>query len=120
MNINDKTKEIIEKIHLISGNKKENVKNFFESLAIFIIMSYYGKEEIYLPYIGKMKFNYIGEVLDGDFKTAKVEMEFVPDEFLLKNVGQIEDKEEPDVIKFFTSRIQSALGEYLDLDIMGK
>ena len=111
-NINS-SKDTIEKIHLISGNKKEDTKNFFEALAIYVIMNYYGKEEIYLPNIGKLYFTYIGDQIKNEKKKAKVELEFEPDDFLLRNIGQIEDGDEPDVSKFFISKIQSTLGEYL-------
>lgn len=110
---NNKGKETIERMHLISGNKKDDTKNFFEALAIYIIMNYYGKDEIYLPYIGKLYFKYLGDQYQEDRKRAKVELEFEPDDFLLRNIGQIEDGDEPDITKFFTSRIQATLGEYL-------
>lgn len=118
MNLNDPAKETIEKIHLIGGFKKEDTKTFFESLAIYMILNYYGKEDIYLPYIGKIRFHYIGEELVSNKKKAKVDLHFIPDDFLLKNIGQIEDEDTPDIVKLFESRIQSTLGEYLGEDIL--
>ncbi len=118
MQLSEKAKETIEKIHLISGTKKEDTKNLFEALGIYIILNYYGQEEIYLPYVGKLRFNYLGDDLVQNSKRAKVELEFEPDNFLLKNIGQIEDDDIPDVVKLFQSRIQATLGEYLGEDIL--
>ena len=118
MQLSDKAKETIEKIHLISGEKKEDTKSFFEALGIYIILNYYGQDEIYLPYIGKLRFNYLGDELIQNSKQAKVDLEFEPDSFLLKNIGQIEDDDIPDVVKLFQSRIQSTLGEYLGEEIL--
>ena len=114
----DLTNEVIEKIHLISGNTKEETKSFFEALAIYIIMNYYGKEKIYLPQIGNFYIKYIGDIKESNKKKAVIEFEFEPDNFLLRNVGQIEDGKEPDVVKFFKSRIRATLGEYIGEDYL--
>ena len=108
-------KEVYEKIHNISGLSLEDTKLFFESLFIYTMLNYLEKEPTYFPNVGKVKFNYIGEQYsNGTNKKARVDFEFEPDDYLLKNIGQAEDGDETDIEKKFKERIGSVLVDIVE------
>jgi hypothetical protein len=114
MKINKDAKEILEKIHLISGVKKDDVTSVLESLTILIVLNYLNNEDTYIPFIGNCSLRYKGDkTVDGKLE-AVVECEFNIDDFLLRNIGQVEDDGVTDAEKILKRRIYATLGEYLN------
>ena len=52
MRINTNNKNLIEKIHLISGESKDSVRSFFESLATLILVDYLEDGTTNIPSFG--------------------------------------------------------------------
>lgn len=113
MKLSNKGKETIERLNLLSGVGKENTRNFFESLLTLITVDYLDGESTYLPFIGNVSITYKGDRYEGDVKKAILELDIEPDDVLTKNIGQIQDGDEPDIEKIFEKRLQNALNEKL-------
>jgi len=114
MKVNKEGKEILERIHLISGVKKDDVISVLESLSILIVLNYLNNDDTYIPFIGNCHLEYKGDkVIDGKAE-AVVKCIFSVDDFLLRNIGQIEDGISVDAEKILKRKIYSTLGEYLN------
>lgn len=106
-------KDTIDKMYLFSGENKNLIRTFFESLISIIMLDYMEGEETNIPFFGTIKIEYEkDEIIDGE-KEAKVSLDFTPDPTLLKNVGQINDGEESDVKKMIILRMREAIRKYL-------
>ena len=117
MRFSRNSKETIDKISLISGIKKDVIKEVFESLGILIILNYSNNEDIEIPLLGKCKIEYIGENYDNGLKEAVVNGKVSFNDFIIRNIGQVHDQEETDVEKLLENKIHSALGEYLNREV---
>lgn len=114
MKLNNEGKDTVERLHLLSGLGKEDSRNFFESLLTLIILDYLEGEETYLPFIGRVKVHYKGDRYEGDVKRAILDIDFQPDDMLIKNIGQIEDGDSSDIEEVFEKRLRNALSERIE------
>jgi len=106
-------KESIEKIHLLSGESKQTIRTFFESLISLILLDYIEGESTNIPFIGTFSVKYTGDKIVNGKKEADIEVELKPDNNLIKNVGQVHDKEECDIEKMIKMRVRESLRKYL-------
>jgi hypothetical protein len=104
MRINSKNKDLIEKMHLISGESKDSIRNFFESLVTLLLVDYLENEKTSIPFFGNVKIKY---------EKGEVCLEFDPEDVLLKNLDQMKNRKEPDIFGIFKLRIKRALSDYL-------
>lgn len=116
MRIEPKAKETLEKLHLISGFTIENIREVFESFLTLIVLNYLEGKETDIPFLGKFKLEYKGDRMNKKGKQAIVELNFKASDTLLKNIGQIEDKEQSDVAEMLIKKIRFHLHSYLNLD----
>lgn len=114
MKLSTQGKETVEKLNLLSGLGKESSRNFFESLLAQIIIDYLDGESTHFPFIGTITIKYKGDRFEGDIKKAILDIDFVPDDMLIKNIGQIQDGDETDIEEIFEKRLQNALTERLE------
>lgn len=117
MRFSKNSKEIIDKISLISGIKKEVVKEVFESLGVLMVLDYAHNEITEIPLIGECEIEYKGENYADGLKEAILNGKISFDDFIVRNVGQICDKEETDAEHILENKIHSALGEYLNREV---
>ncbi len=113
MRITSVNKESIEKIHLLSGESKQTIRTFFESLISLILLDYIEGESTNIPFIGTLSIEYIDEKITNGKKEANIKVKLNPDSNLIKNVGQVQDKEECDIEKMIKLRVVEALRKYL-------
>ena len=52
MRITSINKDSIDKMHIFSGESKQNIRTFFESLISVILMNHLSKEPTNIPFIG--------------------------------------------------------------------
>jgi nucleoid DNA-binding protein len=114
MKLSKEAKEIIEKISLICGLKKDDVKSVFEALSIITVLNYLNGDKIIIPSIGEFQLEYKGDKYENNFKEAIVDGTLQCDDFLLRNIGQIQDNEKTDIEDLLRKKIQASLGEYLN------
>lgn len=114
MKLNAQGKEVVEQLNLLSGLGKESSRNFFESLLSQIIINYLDDEPTYIPFIGTIYIRYKGDRFEGNIKKAILDIDFTPDDMLIKNIGQIQDGDETDIEEIFEKRLQNALNERLE------
>lgn len=117
MRFSKTAKKVIDKISLISGIKKDNVREVFESLGILIILNYAHGEETEIPLIGNLQLEYKGDRYEEGLKEAIINGNVSYDDFIIRNIGQIHDEEETDVEKILRNKIHSSLGEYLNKEV---
>lgn len=109
LKIYKKEKEVIHKVHLLTGKSFDDVKDVFEGILYMILLSYLEKEPVYLPFFGEIELKYLKDRFTQSGRVAEIDIDFSPNEFLLRTIGQIEDKEESDLEKFLKNKIHSIL-----------
>lgn len=108
-----KEKEVIHKIHLLTGKPYEDVKEVFEGILYMVLLAYLEKEPVYIPFFGEIELKYLKDRYTQSGRVAEIDIDFSPNEFLLRVIGQIEDKEESDIEKFLKNKIHSILKSML-------
>jgi len=114
LKLTNKGRETIEKMHLISGLKKADIRTFFESMFTLSVLDYLEKENTHLPFIGSLSIEYIKEKYDNNLKSAQLKVIVEPDDDLERNIGQIVDGDTTDIEQIFEKRIQASLDLYLE------
>lgn len=114
MKLNKDAVEALEKIHLISGVKKDDVLQVFKSLAILLVLDYLNNDKTYVPFFGECRLVHEGDNNKEGKLEAIVNCEFNIDDFIKRNIGQISDNSFFDVKKILKSQIISTLGDYLN------
>ena len=108
-----KEKEVVHKVHLLTGKPYEDVKEVFEGILYMVLLSYLEKEPIYFPFFGDMEIKYLKDKYTQNGRVAEIDIDFSPNDFLLRVIGQIEDKEESDLEKFLKGKIHTILKSML-------
>ncbi len=108
-----KEKEMIHKIHLLTGKPFDEVKEVFEGFLYMVLLSYLEKEPIYIPFFGDIEMKYLKDRITQSGRIAEIDIDFTPNPFLLRTIGQIEDKEESDLEKFLKNKIYSSIYDLL-------
>ncbi len=105
-------KASLNRMKLIFGRNKDVTQEFFASLAVFVMLEYLEKREIVIPLLGKLVFKYQGDefVLSG--RQAVVDATFEPDQFMIRNVGQVHDEETTDAERILLSRIRQVFASF--------
>ena len=106
MPLSPEEKDALRYIRLLFGKPANEVHDLFESVGIAAVLSYLRKDSIVIPFIGKVKINYDGDDLTSEGRKAKLNCEFVPSQFLIRNIGQIEDETETEVEKILVNRFK--------------
>lgn len=96
-------------VQLLFGKSTSDTKEFFESLGVFATLQYAEKKTITIPYIGTFTVEFKGDKITSKGKEAQAEFLFEPSPFLVRCIGQIEDKTETDAEKILISRFRNAL-----------
>lgn len=109
MKFTKEEKDIIHRVHLLSGKSYDEVNEVFESLALCAALAFLEKEPIDIPLFGKIEVFYKGDVLTEQGREAKLDIEVTPSPALKKIIGQIEDEEESDIEKSLQSKIKNIL-----------
>lgn len=102
-------KDLIYRIHLLSGKSLSDITDMFESFCLCTVLSCLEKETLQIPMIGEMEVTYSGEDISAIGKEAKVSISVTPNKFLKKVIGQIQDDEESDIEKSFELKIRNIL-----------
>lgn len=102
-------RDIIHRVHLLSGKPYEEVRDMFESFCTVAIMAYIEKEPVTIPLIGTMEVEYVNDVLTPEGKEANVKITTEASPNFKHIVGQIEDEEETDIEKSLQSKIENIL-----------
>jgi len=84
---NDYYREIAALSHVLTSDAKE----FSEAQFLKMILDYIEKGEIQIPFLGTIKIKHVGDKLEKGKVVAKINTEFVPDESLIKSIGQHTD-----------------------------
>jgi hypothetical protein len=106
-------KDALNLTHLIFGKNAHDTKEFFESIGIQAVLSYSKGNKIIIPFIGEVSVKYVGDELTNKGRVAKLETNFTPSPFLIRNVGQIQDETSTDAEKILISRFQAIFKEKL-------
>ena len=99
---------MIDRIHLMSGESKQTIRGFFESLVSLIVLNYIEGESTNIPFLGTVSIEFLRDKIDKNEKEAVIDIRIDPDSALLKNIGQIQDGEESDIEKLIKIRIQDS------------
>jgi len=114
LRISKEGNEVIEKLHLLSGETIETTRNVFESLITQVAINYMNNSPTVIPFIGELKVTYLKDEIKKEGKLAVLETVLIPDPTLLKVIGQIEDKDEIDIEKTLKQKVSENLGRYLE------
>lgn len=106
-------RDFLHKVHLLSGKSYENTKAVFEGMLYLYILSFLEKEPIMIPFLGEFNIKYIKDVLSAEGRDSEVQVDFEPNVFLRRVIGQIEDQEETDVEKMLKERIHDLFNDML-------
>lgn len=114
MKINERNKDTIEKIHLLTGETKGAVRQFFESLIFILTVDYINNESTNIPFFGEITIKNMGDTLEKGGKRVNLVIEFDPEDIFQTNVGQIEDGEQSELEKVLRNRIRNSLSNYME------
>lgn len=106
-------KDMYEKVRLLSGQTIEETKNFFEALTTIIVLNYLEKIPTIIPQLGSLSLKYEGDEELKDGIRAIVTPEILLDDYLLKNIGQVEDGVESDIEKKLKKKMSNSISEIL-------
>jgi hypothetical protein len=104
-------KASLNSTRLIFGKNSHDTKEFFESIGIQAVLNYARGEKITIPYIGEIEISYDGDEMSEKGRIAKLKTVFIPSPFLIRNIGQIQDKESTDAEKILMNRFQAVFKE---------
>jgi hypothetical protein len=107
-------KAALNSTRLIFGNNSHDTKEFFESIGIHAVLNYVKGEKIIIPFIGEIEISYDGDEMTEKGRVAKLKTSFIPSPFLIRNVGQIQDKESTDAEKILMNRFQAVFKERIN------
>ncbi len=105
-------KASLNRMKLIFGRNKDVTQEFFESLAVFVVMEYLEGREVVLPLLGKISFAYRGDEMVVSGRKAVVDATFDPDSFLIRNVGQVQDEDTTDAERIMLNRIRQVFASF--------
>jgi hypothetical protein len=105
LTLNEKT--ALNSTRLLFGKNSHDTKEFFESFGIQAVLNYVKGEKIVIPFIGEIEISYDGDEMTEKGRVAKLKTSFTPSPFLIRNVGQIQDKESTDAEKILMNRFQA-------------
>jgi hypothetical protein len=94
------------RLHLLLGKSLNTTKKLMESLAIFVLLEHAEGRSVNIPYLGELTMTYRGEELTKAGKRAKVETQLVPSDFLVRNIGQLQDGDLTDAERLLMERVQ--------------
>ena len=118
MRINKQSKLTVKKIHLYSGQTQEIVKEFFHSLLTLVILNFLEGKSTSVPFFGEISIKYLGDKIKKKGKQAQIGLDFKASDVLLRNIGQIIDREDRcDIIKLFERKIEFNIGQKIDSDL---
>jgi hypothetical protein len=106
-------KNALNLTRLIFGKSYQDTKEFFESVGIQAVVSYSKGNKIIIPFIGEIRIKYAGDELTDKGRAAKLEAEFTPSPFLIRNAGQLQDGESSDAEKILLSRFKAVFNKKL-------
>lgn len=109
-------REVIHKIHLLSGRSYEEVKDVYEGFLYSIVLSYLEKEPIYFPLFGEIDIHFIKDKMTKGGREAELEIIIQPHEMLKRIIGQIEDGDETDLEIILKNKINKTLEVLLEED----
>lgn len=113
MRATPENKDIIDKMHMLTGESQMTIRSFFEFLISLIVLNFKEGESTNIPFFGTITLDYSGDEVHNGVKQAIVDVDFEPDQSLLRNIGQIEDGEESDIEKLIKVRIKESLANYV-------
>lgn len=99
-------KKAINDVRLLFGKSTTETKEFFESLGIYCVLAYMKGEDVDIPYIGTLHINYSGDEVTSRGRTANLDITFSPSDFLVRNIGQVEDDSRTDAELILLSRLK--------------
>lgn len=109
MRFSQEEKDLIYRIHLLSGKSLMDITEMFESFCLCSVLSCLEKENIQIPLIGEMSVIYEGEEITALGKEAKVDINVKPGKYIKKIIGQIKDNQESDIEKSLELKIKKIL-----------
>lgn len=99
-------RKAINDTRLLFGKSSTETKEFFESIGISAVLAYMKGETIEIPYVGSVQLEYEGDQVTSKGRTANLKVTFTPSEFLIRNVGQVEDETKTDAEEILLSRLK--------------
>lgn len=99
-------RKAINDTRLLFGKSSTETKEFFESIGISAVLAYMKGETIEIPYVGSIQLEYEGDQVTSKGRIANLKATFTPSEFLVRNVGQVEDETKTDAEEILLSRLK--------------
>ena len=113
MNFTKEEKDIIHRVHLLSGRSYDEVNDIFESLCLCATLAFLEKEPIDIPLFGRMEVSYKGDKLTEKGREAQLDIRVEPSPALKRVIGQIEDEVESDIEKSLQKKIKNILRSFI-------
>jgi len=116
--LSDEEKSALNKICSVSLKDASTIKDiFFSILSCITLDSYQSNEsEIIIPYIAKLKFNYVETSTEQGFE-SKVLIEAEPLPSLIKEFVSIRNGEEPPSKKYFRKQNSLQIEKFLKMEM---
>jgi hypothetical protein len=80
-----------------------------EGLAVALLLAYHEKQAFHIPEIGDISVEYRGDIMTPKGRKADIILTIEPDDFIVKNIGKIEDGDQGILLQRFQKRIRDHL-----------
>lgn len=87
----------------------ESTRAVMEGLVVALLLAYHEKQLFHIPELGDISISYHGDEITPKGRRAKISVEINPDDFLVKNIGQIEDGDPGVMLQRYQKRIREHL-----------
>lgn len=104
-----KDKAVLEYIQKLAGVSLQNTKEVFIALTAWIALNYMCNRSSFIPLLGKLDIEYVGDVRKQDGTEAVLNIKIDPTTFFLRTIGQAKDQEKSDIERYAEKFIQSSL-----------
>lgn len=116
MKVSDKEKPWFDKLQSLCKRDKKTIKDVLISiLTMMTLEEYEGNDEVVIPYIGTIKFNYNDETTSKG-RITKVTLEMEPSQTMINEFSAISDGEKTPSEKHYQKLLQAYFTDKLDND----
>jgi len=89
--MSDKNLEVIEEIRQLSGLTQEQAFEFFRALRLYALGAYSAKEDIEIPFIGKIHLRFDKDIVTEEGREAQFIQFIQISDSLKRDLGQYQD-----------------------------
>ena len=114
LKLNEYDTSLVNEISAMSTFKPTTVRTILESALMRQVESLLKGDEVQIPFLGKLKIEYVGDDFISGAKLAKINVTFEPSDLLVRLAGEAHDGESDLIWQLSERKIRSAAQKKLE------